>query len=586
MSAAITVDQLEAAHWLLVGTTGSGKTYLGRGLFGELRRAGRRVAAIDLRAKLWGLTLGPDGTAKGGLDFIIFGGKRGVLPMAPDQGAALARLLAERNIPAIFDLSQWTASDQERWVADFATTLFHTNETAMHLLVDEVQNLVPNGGGGEAYEAMRLLAEQGRGNGINLLLTAPRMGGLDANVRGAIAAMVAMRQTLDIDVKRTAETIAAHLTIDSKAFRADLPTLPTGTGYVWSPTGAGLERVAFPPNDTFDSSRTPRHGDTPPPPIASSSALVEELRKALAPKPAQESRKAGLAAGVIARDAHDPDTVYEFDRLLAEREGLQTRVTELEGEVADLEQRLIELDEEADRWVAGVADINELVRLVQSGQSPGQLAKAATSKLHSRDANSQDETAEEEPSGRGAPQAEGVSAGGGPRLPAAAGTPVGREGGDRENRALAGLAAVYPAGLTEAAWAARTGYARKGGAWLRRRKRYIDEGLIEQADGGRWFATEEGVARAGGEIPDMPAPGPALVTWWAGRVSTSAARRALQLLAGVYPRALTREAIAAEIGMAPKGGAFLRAVGELKAAELITEIKKRLAVAAELMGEG
>ena len=350
----ITVDQLEAAHWLVVGTTGSGKTYLARGLLEQMRRADRRVGAVDKLGKLWGLTLSADGTGPG-LEFVIFGGKRAQVPMRPDQGAVIGRLFVEQNIPAIFDLSQWKAPDSERWVADFSEAVFAANETALHLVFDEAQSWVPQNGGGPAYDAIRLLAEQGRGNGINLLLTAPRMAGLDANVRGAIAAMVAMRQTLDIDIKRTAETIGAHLTIDDKAFRAELPTLPTGTGYVWSPTGAGIERVAFAPNTTFDSSRTPRHGDTPPAPIAISSSLVDELRAALTPSVNPEKPEI-QNSGFPHADTHA---------------ALQNRIAGLEEIIADQAAELEHLrgaDAECEAYSAGLTAIDVLVRSIQSGE--------------------------------------------------------------------------------------------------------------------------------------------------------------------------------------------------------------------------
>jgi hypothetical protein len=144
------------------------------------------------------------------------------------------------------------------------------------------------------------------------------------------------------------------------------------------------------------------------------------------------------------------------------------------------------------------------------------------------------------------------------------------------------LAAVAPLGLTEPAWAARAGYSRKGGAWNRRRARYVAAGLIEQQDG-KWFATEAGLAEIGAELPTFPAPGPDLAAFWAKRLG--AAGRVLTLLASIYPRALTREAIAAELGMSPKGGAFNRHIAAAKSAELIREQGKRISVAPAVMGD-
>ncbi|MBX3562934.1 MAG: hypothetical protein KF730_00005, partial [Sphingomonas sp.] len=71
------------------------------------------------------------------------------------------------------------------------------------------------------------------------------------------------------------------------------------------------------------------------------------------------------------------------------------------------------------------------------------------------------------------------------------------------------------------------------------------------------------------------------VKWWSDRLG--AAGRILQLLAAIDPRALTRDAIAAEVRMAPKGGAFIGYVAALKKAELIVEQGKRLSIAPGLM---
>ena len=315
MTHPIPVDALEASHLLVVGTTGSGKTYLARGLLEQLRRAGRRVGAIDKLGKLWGLTLSADGAGPG-LEFVICGGKRpGAVPMRPDDGAKLGRLFVERNLPAIFDLSQWTAPAQEEWVAAFGDAVFQHNEGALHLAIDEAQSFVPLNGGGPAFNSIRRLAEQGRGNGVNLLLTAPRLSRVDATVRGAMQGIVAMRQTGTNDRAATAELLSGEAAVDEKSLKAELPGLPTGTGYVGIPGARQLESIAFPPNSTFDSSRTPRHGDKPPAPIAVSSALVDE--------PSPQDGGPG-----------DPE---EADRRGSEVGG---RLAERDRRIAELEERL------------------------------------------------------------------------------------------------------------------------------------------------------------------------------------------------------------------------------------------------------
>ena len=48
---------------------------------------------------------------------------------------------------------------------------------------------------------------------------------------------------------------------EGKRILGDLPRLHRGEGYLWAPGHGLLERVAFPPIRTFDSSRTPKRGE-------------------------------------------------------------------------------------------------------------------------------------------------------------------------------------------------------------------------------------------------------------------------------------------------------------------------------------
>lgn len=589
----ITVDQLEDGHALILGTTGSGKTYQLRGMLEQLRRADRRVGAVDKLGNLWGLTIGADGQVPG-LEFVIFGGKRAHVPMTPADGATLGRLFVERNLPAIFDVSQWKADEQEEWIAAFSDAVFSTNDGALHLAFDEVQSWVPQSGGGEAFRSVQRLAEQGRGNGIRLLLSCQRLSRLDATVRGMMHAVVAMRTPFIVDRKAVADLVARDRA--DLQLLEDLPNLRTGSGFLWEPTGRGLELIRFPANATFDSSRTPRHGDTPPAPIAVSSALVDELRAALAP-PAEagkpESQKSGYPNDSIPAD---PAAAYargsEVGAMMKQRDDriaeLETQLSGARGDVARLAAAIETFnDRMGDVWRAWHAPIGAIM----DAQNAlfGTMSEARVRPI-GRPAGPADETIFDwQDREQGGVAADSERTGPSPAatsrpeqadIDAAPDAPAGT---DRELRALAGLAAIYPAGLTEAAWAARTGYSRKGGAWIRRRKRYLDSVWIEQRDG-RWFATEAGVDAAGTEIPDMPPPGPALISWWAKR--QGAPGRLLLVLADVHPRALTREALAAETSMAPKGGAFIRHVAALKAAELITDTKKRLAIAPALLEDG
>lgn len=566
----ITADQLEAAHWLVVGTTGSGKTYLTRGLLEQLRRADRRVGAIDKMGKLWGVTLSVDGTAPG-LEFVIFGGKRAQAPMTPDQGARIGQLFVEQNLPAIFDLSQWKQPDRERWVADFSEAVFFANETALHLVFDEAQSWVPNNGGGPAFDAVKLLAEQGRGNGINLLLTAPRLSGVDAGVRGAIAAMVAMRQTGSVDRAKTAELVAGHLAIDEKTFRNELPILPTGTGFVWSPTGAGLERVAFPPNTTFDSSRTPRHGDTPLPPVAVSSKLVEELRAVLAPPslaaPGGDAAYRQLIAEI------DPDAIVRRDARIEELEAI------VAYQAAELEH-LREVDAECDGYNRGLTAIETLVVAVRSG--------TWRSNMHSGDADLHP------PAQLSGMAAGGQGTGSPPPIadaPERGDADVPHEASDANDKpgAIRGASALqFLASITdgraptatEEQWAFLGGFTRSGGTWSTYKGALRAAGLIVE-NGGRWQATAAGREAVADWDAPMLSVGPDLVRAWAKKGQSTG--KLAEVLLKRWPHTTTREALAADAGMTASGGTFTTYLGRLRKRGMLEERGKQLRLNPALM---
>ncbi|MDX3908870.1 MAG: hypothetical protein QHC67_03530 [Sphingobium sp.] len=545
----ITLEMLEEGHLLLLGTTRAGKTYQQRGFLERLRRADRRVGAVDKLGNHWGLTLSADGQNPG-LDFIIFGGKRAHIPMSPADGDKLGRLFVTRNIPAIFDVSQWKSHEQLEWVEAFADAVFLHNVGALHLGLDEAQSWVPQGGGGGAFRSVLRLAEQGLGNGIRLMMAAQRLSRIDKSAAGMASVVIAMRQTGTADRKAMRDQLAANAG-DIARIEGELAGLPTGTGFVWDPLKATLERHAFPENATFDSSRTPRHGDAPPAPIAVSSALVDELRQALAP---------------VSADLPD-DTIPDDPKAAREKGSLVgTMIVERDRRIAALEAQLAEataelehlrgIDSECDRYSAGLAAIEEMVDAIRNGRplsvdsGTGNASETAPLRL---------------------PLAEAEAQGAAP--PATGAAP------EREYRSLGVLASIYPAGLTEAAWAARAGRSRRGGAWIRQRKRYCDANLIEQSDR-CWFATEAGVVAAGADVPELPRPGRALVEWWANRIG--AAGRLLPLI--FAHQGMSRAQLAHAASMSAKGGAFIRYVTELKRAELIEERAHQLFVSSALLG--
>lgn len=566
----IPVDQLEDGHTLVLGTTGSGKTYQVRGLLEQLRRADRRVGAIDKLGNHWGLTLDRD-SANAGLDFIIFGGKRAQVPMGPDQGEAIARLFLDKNLPAIFDLSQWPADDQAQWVAAFAETVFRFNDGALHLSIDEAQSFVPtNGGGkeaaGDAYRAVRLLAEQGRGNGVRLLLACQRLSRIDSTVREMMHTVVVMRQVGTIDRKAVKDLISADAE-QAALIERELPRLPVGTGYVWQAGGTDLRQIKFGENTTFDSSRTPRHGDAPPPPVAVSSDLVEDLRAALAPVAAAETEE----RSVTWRPGVDPAvaTLQEENAMLIGDVFLRDQ------QIERLSTGLRHLADEIEQLLGEAGDPPKVQR--ENADSQGGVPAPAPSRLD--DLGSVQDGLQM--STDGPPAAGSVQP---PRTPAlkrvTAGETAPPDIAVRGRKALLALASVHPAALSERQWASLAGYAATGGTWGTYKSALRAAGLVEQVDG-RWRAAAAGVAAAGGGVVPIPPPGPDRARFWDKRV---AAGRLIDVLLKRWPHWTSRDSLAADGGYAASGGTFGTYLGRLRANGLTEERGKKLRLSADVMG--
>jgi DNA helicase HerA-like ATPase len=98
----------------IVGTAGSGKTYLASTAIETILRKSHRVIVVDPLGVWYGLRLNPDGVTPSGLNPIIIGGKHGDIAIHEQAGAIIGEAVAGMAESCILDLSQLGTKAAER----------------------------------------------------------------------------------------------------------------------------------------------------------------------------------------------------------------------------------------------------------------------------------------------------------------------------------------------------------------------------------------------------------------------------------------------------------------------------------------
>lgn len=293
-----------------IGRKGAGKTYLATMLAEQMLDAGAQVVALDPVGNWWGLRVGADGTSPG-KDIFVIGGEHGDVPLVPEAGARIARLLVERRVSAVLDVSGFRLGERKRFAADFGEEFLHlkkSRKTPVHLFIEEAQLIIPQRVGPEEARmvgAFEQLVRLGRNYGVGCTLVTQRPQSVNKEVLSQVECLCVLQVTGPHERKALEEWVQ-EVGADRKLV-GELPGLSRGEGFVWSPAWLRLfKRVHFASKRTFDASATPEVGRAEK--AANLSAVdVEAL-------------KADMADVVAKATAEDP-------------KALQRRVRELEAEL-------------------------------------------------------------------------------------------------------------------------------------------------------------------------------------------------------------------------------------------------------------
>lgn len=488
----------------VVGATGSGKTYAAKGALEAPLDAGARVCVLDPTGAWWGLRSSADGQSPG-FPVVIFGGEHADIEITEDHGEQLGRIVAERTMQCVIDVSLMTMGGRVRFATKFMEELYRLNRTPLFLIFDEADLFAPQRPMPDQtvmLNRVEQIVRRGRVRGFRPWMITQRPAELHKSVLSQAATLIALTLRAPQDRDAIGAWIEGQADRDEgKKLLADLPKLKTGHGYIWCPAVDILRKEHFPKIKTFDSSRTPEDGETLDEPAQLAAVDLEAIRAALVVAEDKPTKKGATAPAISAEQLH-----AEYERGFTQGKAVGYDV--------------------------GVAAITGQVQAALQGQ----------------------------PAPEQQPRDVPVYA------PEPAGRPNGYAGPKQgaELRILRVLAARSPIRFTKAQWATLSGMKRTGGTWQTYVSRLRSAGYIEESDG--LVSLTAAGAGAAGNVP-RPQAGSVIADW--KNALGSGPSKMIDQIISAHPHGMDRANLADRVGMVATGGTFQTYLSRLRSNGLI-----------------
>ncbi len=563
--------------FVIFGKRGSGKTNSAVVLAEEMFPIAPFVV-LDPIGAWWGLKSSFDGAGPG-LGVYVFGGPHGDLPLDPSAGNLMADLFIEHRIAIVLDMTGWSGAERTRFVTAFALRLLAKNgRVPVHVFLEESDAFAPQRPykGEEAMlGAVDRLVRWGRQEGIGATLITQRSARVNKDVTTQAETLIAHRTTGPQDRDAIDAWIRFHAGGEERQeVLATLPTLPSGTAWVWSPEWLDiLQRVPVRRRQTYDSASTPKVGEKRPEPRRLAEVDVERLR----------SRLATTIEKVKVDDPRElRRRIVELERQLVQ-ESQRVARTEIQVQERQVPVEVKVLPPDMPRWVEVLREqgraLQQLGTDIAGAMADGQ-AVAVVAK-EPRGATKRPE----EPRRRAAADEDTLAAGRPGRAAHAGAVALPSRAQQKVLDVLAWLESVRlsPANRTQVAFL--SGYTPNSGGFNNYLGALRSAGLIDYPAVGKVTLTDAG--RSIAAAPDTPPTTEDLHAALFGKLGGSRAR-VLRALIDAYPGHLSREEVAERSGFQPNSGGFNNYLGSLRSLRLI-EYPGRGRVVAEpvlFLGDG
>lgn len=460
----------------------------------------------------------------------------------PRSAPLLAERLLELGVSAILDIYELKHHDRIRFVKAFLDALVNAPKRLWHpalIVLDEAHVFCPQQGEAESASAVIDMATRGRKRGFCLVPATQRLSKLHKDAAAECNNKLIGRTGLDVDVRRAAD----ELGFPKERWR-ELRELEGGEFFAFGPAiSRSVTRVKVGGIQTTHPKAGSRHEFVAPP--------VTEKIRALLPK------LSDLPAEVEARQKTEADLKRENANLRRELTTAQSaapapQVQRIEVPVistAAVEALNVSLERlesfhnaQAEAFSQVWTAITELRREVQAAAARKSITSDKAAALRTNVPH------------KPAPRVRAVH------------QSTADEGSIRDSgqRKVLSALAQYQDGRTKRQVAVLCGYAMKGGRFNNILGSLRSGGFIKGSD--VLAITEDGLQALGSYDP-LP-HGDELLQHWRGQMGTGEAA-VLDAIVAVYPKGISKEEIAEQVGYEAKGGRFNNILGRLRTLQLI-----------------
>lgn len=538
--------------------TGAGKSGGMRVLAEQMFEAGQFFVFLDPKGDAWGI--------RSDYSVLIMGGEHGDVPLDPRSGSFVADFLVRDRISTVLDVSEFSEADMVRFVADFGDRFYRTNRAAAHWFIDEADEFAPQSGytkeATKCLGAIQRIQRRGRGRGIGVTLASQRSAVINKSVLTQAGTLIVMQTTAPHDQRAVDDWLQYAATKDARnLIMAALPSLKEREAFVYSPQFLGLEpvRIKFAKFNSFDSMRTPKHGEAQQRPkrladidlstIEKEMATTIERAKADDPK---ELRKqiADLQKQLRARapvELKPVETIREVEKLIVK--DAQIKRLEVFGEkLSSVGSQMVEVAKEISAALA---------RVSVNGHKPTARVAVPTTRPASV----------AQPSRRTPRDGQGVSVSG------------------SQQKIINSLAwleqGVGLSPVVKKQVALMAGQSPTSGGFFNNLGALRSAGLIEYPSPGSVALTDAG-RNAVDDNADVPTSSEQLQQQVIAMVSGSQAA-ILRELIDIYPDAIAKGDLAQRVGQSPTSGGYFNNLGRLRSLGMIDYPQSGYAVAADVL---